>query len=147
MELAHTGNDGLACLRIAVSAECGVFFCKLCKSLAHLSLSRFCLGLDSKLNNGLRKFHGLQNNGMAVITNSIAGCGKLKPYGSGNIAGIYFIKLGSLVRVHLQDTSHTFFFIFCGIQYIGTGIHCTGVNSEECQFSYKGVCHNLESQR
>ena len=49
--------------------------------------------------------------------------------------------------MHLQDTSHSLFLIFCGIQYIRTGIHGTGIYAEERKLSYKRIGHNLKCQR
>ena len=46
--------------------------------------------------------------------------------------------------MHLKNTSNTFFLVLSSIKYIRTGIHCTGVYTEICQFTNKWVCHNLE---
>ena len=81
---------------------------------------------------------------MLLVTNSIAGCGKLKPYCRRNIAGIYFVKLCPLVCVHLQDTSDTLLLVLRRIVHIGTRIAGTGVHTEERQLTHEGVCHNLE---
>ena len=81
---------------------------------------------------------------MLVIANGITGCGELKSDCSRNITGINLVKLCSLVCMHLKDTSYTFLFILCGIKYVGTGVHGSGVNTEICQFSYERVRHNLE---
>ena len=59
MELTHTSDDGLSCFCICMSTESRIFFCKFCKSFTHLTLSSFCLRLDSKLDNWLWEFHGL----------------------------------------------------------------------------------------
>ena len=48
--------------------------------------------------------------------------------------------------MHLQDTSHTLFLIFCGIQNVRTGVHGSGIHTEICQFSNEGVGHDLEHQ-
>ena len=144
MELTHTCDNGLSCFLICMSTEGRIFFCKFCKSFTHLALSCLSLGLDSKLNNGFREFHGLKNYRMLFVTDGVTCCCKLKSNCCRNITGVNFVKLGSLVCVHLKDTSNTFLFIFCRIQYIGTGVHSTGINSEECKLSYEGVSHDLE---
>lgn len=122
MQLTHTCDDSLSCLLIRVRTESRVFLCKFRKRLAHLALTSLGLRLNRKLDNRLREFHGLQDNGMLLVTNSIAGCGKLKPYGRRNIAGIHFVKLCPLVCVHLQDTSDTLLLVLRRIVHIGTGI-------------------------
>ena len=83
---------------------------------------------------------------MLIITDCIAGSGKLETYCRGNIAGIYSVQLCSLVCMHLKDTSHTLLFILGSIQYIGTGFHGTGVNTEESQLSYERIGHDLKCQ-
>ena len=84
---------------------------------------------------------------MLVITDGIACTGKLKSNCCCNITGINFIKLSSLICMHLQNTSNTLLLAFGSIQYIRTGIHCSRVYTEECQLSNEGVCHNLKCQR
>ena len=144
MQLAHTSDNGLTGFLISMSSESRIFFSKLCKSFTHLALSCLCLGLDSKLNNGFREFHGFQNNRMLFITDCITCCSKLEAYCSSDITGVNLIQLCSLVCVHLKDTSYT---LFCSIQYIRTGVHCTGINSEECKLSNERIGHDLERKR
>jgi hypothetical protein len=146
MQLAHAGDDGLACLLIGMLTEGRIFFCKLCKSNAHLILTCFGLRLDCQLNNGFREFHGLQDYRMLLITDGITGCSKLKAYCSSDITGINLFQLHSLVCMHLQDTSNTFLFIFCCIQHIRTSVHSTGIHTEVSKLTYEGVCHDLECQ-
>ena len=60
VELAHTGDDRLSCLRISVRAECRVLLCKFRKRLTQFALGSLCLRLDRELDNRLRELHGLQ---------------------------------------------------------------------------------------
>ena len=83
---------------------------------------------------------------MTLVTNSITGCGNLKPYCRSNITRIYFVKLCSLVGMHLQDTSHTLFFVLRRIQHIGTGVDRAGIYTEERQLADKRIGHDLECQ-
>ena len=76
MQLAHTGDDGLTSLLIGMSTEGRIFFCQLCKSLAHLVLTSFGLRLDCQLDNRFREFHGLQDYRMLLITDGITSCGE-----------------------------------------------------------------------
>ena len=48
--------------------------------------------------------------------------------------------------MHLQDTSHTLFLVFCRIQHVGSGVQRSGIYAEECQLTHERVCHNLECQ-
>ena len=52
---------------------------------------------------------------MLFITDGITCCRYFKTYSSSDITGINFIKLLSLVGMHLKDTSNTFFFALCRI--------------------------------
>ena len=81
---------------------------------------------------------------MLLITDGITGGSCLESNGSGDITGVNLVKLVSLVGMHLKDTANTLFFILCCIQYIGTGVHCTGIHTEECQFTNERVGHDLE---
>ncbi len=84
---------------------------------------------------------------MLFIANCITGRRKFESNRCRDISGINLIKLCSLICVHLQNTAYTFFFAFGRIQYIGTGIDCSGINSEKCQFSNERVRHNFKCQR
>ena len=146
MEFAHTCDNGLSCLGIRVCAECSIFLRQFCKRLTHFALTRLCLGLDSQFDNGLGEFHGLQNNRMLVITNSITGCGQFKPDCRSNITGVNLIQFCSLVCVHLQDTTDSFSLIFGRVKNVSTRSQSTGIYTEECQLPYIWVCHDFESQ-
>ena len=125
MQLTHTSDDCLTSLLICMSTECRVLFSQFCKSLTHLALTCFGLRLDCQLDNWLWEFHRLQNNRMLFVTDSITCCCKFETYCCCNITRVNFIKLCSLVCMHLQDTSYTLFFILCCIQYVRTGVHST----------------------
>ena len=146
VKFSHTGNDGLACFRIRMRTESRIFFCQFCQSFTHLALPCFCLRLDSQLDNRFRELHRFKDNRMLLIANSIAGCRYFKSYCRCDITGINSIKLCPLIRMHLQDTSNTFFLIFRSIEYIRTGVHRTGINSEKCQLAHKRVSHNFKCQ-
>ena len=126
--------------------ESRIFFCEFRQSFTHFALTCFGLRLDCEFDYGLRELHGFQNNRVLFITNSISGRCDFESNCRSNITGIYFIQFCSLIRMHLQNTSDTFFFVFGRIQYIGTGIHRTGINSEKCQFPDKRICHDFKCQ-
>ena len=48
--------------------------------------------------------------------------------------------------MHLKDTANTLFLALGSIQNVRTGIHGTGVHTEECQLTYERVSHDLECQ-
>ncbi|CDD47805.1 putative uncharacterized protein [Firmicutes bacterium CAG:534] len=147
VKLTHTGDNGLACFLICMSTESRIFLCQLCKRLAHLALTSLGLGFDCQLDNGLREFHGLQNNRVLLVADGITCCGELKSNCCSNISGVYLIQLCSLICMHLKDTSNTLLLILCCVQYIGTCVHGTGIYSEECKLSNEGVSHDLKCKR
>ena len=120
MKFAHSCDNRLARLLIGMRTERRVLLRQFRKGLAHLALSRLGLRLNGKFNNRFREFHGFQDNRMLFITDSITGCSKFKTNRSGNVTGINFIQLRTLIGMHLQDTSHTLFLILCCVQHIGT---------------------------
>ena len=118
MELTHTCYDGLACLLICVSLERGILLSKLCQCLAQLVLARLCLGLDSELDDGIGELHGLQYDGVLVITDRITCSSELEAYRCCDISRVHCIQLRPLVSVHLQYTSHTLFLVLGRVQYV-----------------------------
>ena len=91
MKLAHTGNNNLTGLLVCLRSEGRIFFCKLCKRLAHLALTSFGLRLDRDIDNRLRELHGFQDYRMLVVTDSIASCCGLETYSGSNISCINLI--------------------------------------------------------
>src|SRR5699024_6262417 len=80
MQLAHTGNNGLAGFAVRVNTEGGILFSKLCQRNTHLILTSFGLGLDGDVNNRLGELHGLQDYRMLLIADGVTGSGDLKSY-------------------------------------------------------------------
>ena len=146
MKFTHTCNDCLTSFLICVCTECRVFFSQFCQCFTKFTLTSFCLRLNSQLDNWFREFHGFQNNRMLFVTDCITCCCCFETNSCCNITRVNFVKFLSLIRMHLQDTSNTFFFAFCSIQYIRTGVHSTGIYTEECQLTNKWVSHDLECQ-
>ena len=115
MQLAHAGNDGLAGFGIGVRFEGRVFFRQLLERFAEFGLSRLGLGFDGEFDNRFRKFHGLEDDRIAFVTDSVTRGRQLEADCRRDIAGEHFLDFVTLVGVHLQDTSDTFLFILCGI--------------------------------
>ena len=144
MELTHTCDNGLSGLLIGMSTESRIFLSQLCKRLAHLALTSLGLRLDSKLDNGLREFHGLKDYRVLLVTDGITGSSYLETNCSCNITGVNLIQFFSLICMHLKDTSYTLLLILGSIKYIRTGVQGTGVHTDKCKLTYKRVSHNLE---
>ena len=125
VKLTHTSDNGLSSFLICMSTECRVLLSKLSKCLTKFALSSFCLRLDRELDNWLRELHGLKDYRMLLVTDCITCCSEFESDRCSDITGVNLIQLHTFVSVHLKNTSNTLFFIFCGIQYIRTGVHCS----------------------
>ena len=132
VQLSHSGDDGLSCFLVGSNTEGRIFFGKLCQSLTHLTLRSLSLRLDSHRDNRLREFHGLEDDGVLLITDGISCGSKLKSYCRSDISGEYLIQLVSLVCVHLQQTSNSFLLFLCGVQNIRTSLQCSRIHTEIC---------------
>ena len=104
-----------SCFCICMNTECRILFSKLCKSLAHLILSGFCLRLDCDIDNRLWEYHGLKDYRMLLVTDCITSRCGLEANSCCDITGVNLVKLVSLVCMHLKNTSNTLFFVFCCI--------------------------------
>ena len=125
MELAHTGDNGLASLFIGTHTEGRILLSQLNQRIAHLILACFGLWLDSDINNRLWEFHGLQDNRILLVTDGIAGGSHLKSNCSCDIAGVNPIQLVSLVGMHLKNTSNTLLLALGCVQYVRTGVQAS----------------------
>ena len=146
MQLAHTSNDGLAGLFIGVGLEGRILFGQLCQRDAHLLVAGLGLRLNGNADNGLRELHGLQNDGMILITQSITSGGVLQTNNSSDITCIAAVDILAVVGVHLQDAAHTLLVVLHGVVDSSTSLNLTGVNAEVCQLTNERVGSDLESQ-
>ena len=146
MKFAHAGDDGLACFSIGVYFEGRIFFCQTGKGYAHLFLVSFGLRFNSNGDNRIREFHFFQNDRVFFIAKCIASRRIFETNNTANITCIGDRNFFTVVSVHTQDTAYTFFFAFCRVVDICTGFERTRINTEECQFTYKGVSHDLKGQ-
>ena len=146
MQLAHTSNDGLAGFFIGVGLEGRILFGQLCQRDAHLLVASLGLGLDCNADNGLGELHGLQNDGMILITQSITSGGVLQTNNSSDITCVAAVDILAVVGVHLQDAAHTLLVVLHGIVDSSTSLNLTGVDTEVCQLTNERVGSDLESQ-
>ena len=146
MELAHTCDDGLTSLFISVGLEGRILFGQLCQRDAHLLIASLGLGLDGNADNGLGELHGLQNDGMILITQSITSGGVLQTDNSSDITCIAAVDILAVVGVHLQDAAHTLLVVLHGVVDSSTCLDLTGVDTEVCQLTNEGVGSDLEGQ-
>ena len=146
MELAHAGDDGLTSLFVGVGLEGRILFGQLCQRDAHLLVAGLGLRLDGDADNGLGELHGLQNDGMILITQSITSGGVLQTDNGSDITCIAAVDILAVVGVHLQDAAHTLLVVLHGVVDSGACLNLTGVNTEVCQLTNERVGSDLEGQ-
>ena len=144
VKLTHTRDDGLTGLFIGSNTEGRILLSKLCECIGHLALGSLGLRLDRNGDNRLRELHGLKNDRMILITESITGRCGLETNGSCDITGEYLIEIHSLVCMHLKQTAYTLLLTLGRVQAVGTVLEGTGVHSEVSKLTYERVGHNLE---
>ena len=146
VQLAHTGDDGLTGLFVSVGLEGRILFGQLCQRDAHLLVAGLGLRLDGNADNRLGELHGLQNDGMILITQSVTGSGVLQTDNSSDITCVAAVDILAVVRMHLQDAAHTLLAVLHGVVDSGTCLNLTGVNTEVCQLTNERVGSDLEGQ-
>ena len=75
VKLTHTGDDGLAGFMVGPNLESRVFVPEFVQGQAKLLLVGFGFGFDGQRDDGFRESNGFQNNGLVLITESVAGFG------------------------------------------------------------------------
>ena len=146
VQLAHAGDDGLTGFLVGVGAEGGILFSQLRKGNAHLFLTGLGLGLNGNLDNRLGEDHGLQNDGVILIAEGIAGGGVLDADHGGDVAGVDLVNVLTVIGVHLQDTTHTLVDALGAVQHGGAFLQRTGVHTEVAQLAHIGVGSDLKGQ-
>ena len=146
VELAHAGDNGLAGLLVGPGTEGGVLFSQLYQRQAHLLLTSLGLGLDCHADDRVRELHGLQDDGVIIIAQGIAGGGVLQAHGGGDVAGEDLLDVLPVVGMHLQDAADALLLVLGAVEHGGTGGELAGVHTEEGQAAHVGVGHNLKGQ-
>ena len=107
VQLAHTGNDGLAGLFVGLDAERRIFLSQALQRDTHFFLVNLGLGFHGLRNHGLREHHALQHDDGIRITQGLTRGHVLQANAGGDVAGANFADLFAVVGVHLHDTADT----------------------------------------
>ena len=146
VKLTHTGDDGLTGLFIGSYTEGRILLGKLSECVGHLALRSLGLRLDRYGDNRLRELHGLKNDRMILIAESITSRCGLEAYRSCDITGEYLIEIHSLICMHLKQTAYTLLLTLGRVQAVGTVLEGTGVHSEVSKLTYERVGHDLKCE-
>ena len=147
VQLAHAGDDGLAGLVVGAHLEGRVLLGELGEREAHLVLLGLGLGLDGDVDNRIGELHGLEDDLVALLAESVAGGGVLKTHGGEDVAGEGAVDVNAVVRVHLEDAAEALALTVGGVDHVGAGLNVTGVHAEEGELTHVGVGHDLEGER
>src|SRR5450830_1598422 len=112
MQLAHTGDNCLTRFFVCTYAERWIFSSQTVQCQAHFLLVSLCFWLNSLRNNWLWEYHAFQNNDCFFITQRVTSCCVFQTNHSSDITRHHFFDFFTLVRMHLHQTTDTFFFLF-----------------------------------
>src|SRR5690606_33284001 len=147
VKLVHSRNNRLTRLFVRVNTERGVFLRQALQSQTHFLLVCLGLRLHRDRNNRLGEFHTLQNDWTLSGAQGVTRSDVFQTHTGSNIARAKFFNFLTVVRVHLHQTTNTLTTVFDRVQNRVTGVHHTGVNTDERQSADEGVGCNLERQR
>ena len=146
VQLAHAGDDGLVGLGVRLHLEGGVLLRQAAQGHAHLFLVGLRLGLDGHLDHGIREVHALEDHGVVLVADGLAGEDFLQAHGSGDVAGPDFLDVLALVGVHLQQAADALATALGGVVDAGTRGEDAGIDADEGQRTHEGVGHDLEDE-
>jgi hypothetical protein len=109
VQLAHTGDDGLARFFVGLDAERWIFSSQTLQGNAHLFLVSLGLGLNGLCNHRLREHHALQHDDGFWITQGFTRGHVFQAHAGSDVASANFFHFLAVVGVHLNDTSNTLF--------------------------------------
>src|SRR5690606_24091812 len=146
VELAHPLDDRLAGLVVGRDAERGVLGREASEGDAHLLLVGLGLGLDRELDDRLGELHALEYDRLRRIAQRVSG-GRLLEAGRRNdVAGIGFLDVLAVVRVHQQHAADLLALVLHRVQH-RTLAQLARVDAGEGQRADKRVVHDLERER
>ena len=146
MQLAHAGDDGLAGLLVGVDLEGRVLLGELLQTHGELVLLGLGLGLDGDVDNGIGEVHGLEDDGMALVAQGLAGRRVLEADGRDDVARGAIVDIMLLVGMHLEDATNALLLAVVGIDDIGTGVQTTRIDAQVGELANVGIGHDLEGQ-
>ena len=146
MQLAHAGDDGLARLLVGVDLEGRILLGELLQADGQLVLLCLGLGLDGDVDNRVREVHGLEDDGMVLIAQRLAGGGVLQADDGDDVTCLAVVDVDLLGCVHLEQTADALALAANGVVRVGAGIQATGVDADVGELADERVGHDLERQ-
>ena len=146
MQLAHSADDDLIGLDVRVDLEGRVFLHQLGERHAHLFLIGFGLRLDGHRDHRLGEGHGLQDDGLVLVADGVAGSHTAQTDSRADVTGPHFLDLFALVGMHLQQTADALGVPLGGVEHGRARLDVSGVDPEKRQLTDIRIGHDLEDQ-
>src|SRR6202795_4681391 len=147
VNLAHAGDQGLACIGFGGNAEGGIFLREALQGDAQFVLVRLGFRLDGDGDYRSRKIDGLEDDLLVFVAERVASVDALQSDAGTNIAGVDFVNFFALVGVHLQKTADAFAGTLGGIHHVAAGLEHAGIDADVGDVADERVGHDLEGQR
>ena len=146
VKFTHTGNNGLSGFGVAGNGEGRVFFSKSNQSCGKFISVRCGCRFNRNRDNRFREGHGFQTDRMLFITECITCCNVLETNCCSDVTAEDFIAFFTGICMHLKQTTETFGLGGTGVVCGHTANCCTGINTEEVEFTNERVGSNFECQ-
>ncbi|CAB4572904.1 unannotated protein [freshwater metagenome] len=146
VELAHTGDNGLASFLVLLHAEGRVFFSQLLDGRTELLLISLGLRLNSNRDNRLRERHRLEHNLVVRVAQRVSRGRVFQTDDRVDVTGGHVLDRVLLVGVHLEDLADALFLALGCVGNRSAGVDLTGVHANVGQTTEEWVNSNLECE-
>ena len=131
---------------IRIGFEGGILLRQTNQRQAHLVLTGLGLGLDGHTDDRLGELHALEDDGVALGAERVAGSGLLEAHGGGDVAGVDLVHLLAVVGVHAQNAADALALALGGVVDVTARLQAARIDAEEGQLAHEGVGHDLKGQ-
>ena len=146
VQLAHTGNNGLARLFISAHTERWIFFSQTVQGDTHFLLVGLSFRLNGNVDYRLGEFHAFQDNRGIFCTQSFTSGYVFQTNSSSDVTSTYLFNLSTISGSHLHQTADTLTSAFNRVQYSVARFHHAGVNTDKGQLTNVFIIQHFESQ-
>ena len=129
-----------------MGVEGGVFVGELGQRLAEFVAVFLVVHVDFHLDNGRRHVDGLQQHGLFLVAEGIAGAGELHADEGHDFTDACLRNLLTLLGLDAEDTSHAFVFTFIGIIDAHAVLQLAAEDADEGLLSHVRVVDELEGE-
>ena len=147
MQFAHALEDGLPALLIGGDAERRVLGRELGERDAELFLVGLRLRLDRDLDHRIGEFHLFQDHRLLGVAQRVAGAHFLEAGQRDDVAGIGFLDVLAVVRMHQQHAADALLAFLGRIDHAGAAGERAGIDAAEGDGADEGVVHDLEGEQ